>query len=318
VATPRTTGKKVSTPKVAPRVAQAPARKPRKPARASSWEPLEIPQRKIGRPEDPRLAAALAARERWHGRSGRPALKSATQAVAFVRERRLVHPLAASALPNLLDPVVGRATTGAERSGGPPAATLGAWMGELAAAPDLLQVRLCFEQPTLVQQELWPSLVAVAAAREEVVRAELTAPAAEALEILERKGVVSHERLRQLLGTNARDLSRVVAELEARVFAISRPDLDEEDRPITVMEPFARWAPRAVPGRRPDLAQAWTLLFASAARSAVVLWPEEIAALLPWNAAERDAAVRATLDAGAAVTYNEGPDIAFVASPVPR
>jgi hypothetical protein len=150
------------------------------------------------------------------------------------------------------------------------------------------------------------------------VRDALSAEATEALEILERKGRLPHERLRQLLGLGARDAQRVIGELEARVFAVSRPDVDDDDRPITVLEPFRRWAPRAAPGPRPAREQAWTLLFASAVRSAVVLWPEEVAALFPWSAAEREAAVRATLDAGAAVTYAEGADIAFVASPVPR
>lgn len=317
MATPRTTGKKERPRKPAARVARPAARKaPRR--KAAPWEPLAVPQRKVGRPEDPRLAAALAARERWHGRSGRPALKSGTQAVAFVRERRLVHPAAASALPNLLDPVVGRGTTGAERSTGVPATTLATWMRELLASPDLIEVRICFEQPTLVHAELWPSMVAVASLREEAVRGELSAESTEALEILERKGVVAHDRLRHLLGLGAKDFHRVVGELESRVFALSRPDVDDDDRPITVMEPFSRWSPRAAPARLPDPGQAWTRLFASAIRSAVVLWPEEVAALFPWTPEEREAAVRATLDAGAAVTYSEGPDIAFVASPVPR
>src|SRR5262245_58039281 len=118
MATPRTAStKKVAAKKPAARVARAPAKKPAR-KKAAPWEPVTIPVHKIARAEDPRLAAALAARERWHGRSGRPALKSGTQAVAFVRERRLVHPTSHSALPNLLDPVIGRATTSAERTAG--------------------------------------------------------------------------------------------------------------------------------------------------------------------------------------------------------
>src|SRR5690606_6188150 len=89
------------------------------------FEPRPVPIHELdGKPSDPRLAAALAARERWHGRSGRPALKSATQAVAFVRERLLVHPRVRSVLPNLIDPIVGRTCTDEEREQGVIAQTL--------------------------------------------------------------------------------------------------------------------------------------------------------------------------------------------------
>ncbi len=312
------TAKAASKPaKAAPK---KPAKAPKRPRSASAFEPRTIPERPQGKPDDPRLAAALAARERWHGRSGRPALKSATQAVAFARERRLVNLTVASALPNLVDPIVGRSCTPQERQGGQPAAVLQAWSKELAAAPDLLQLRLCFEQPTLVQAELWPSVAVLAAPLEEKARAGgvLSAEAEEALDLLDRKGVLATDRLRTLLGLSVKDFARIQAELEARLCVVARPDLDEEDMPITVLEPLGRWASRTVVGRRPDPAQAFTLLFAAAVRAGVVLYPEEAESLLPWTAPERERAIATSLEAGAHVTYAEGGGVAFVASPVPR
>ncbi|AKU91837.1 hypothetical protein [Vulgatibacter incomptus] len=287
------------------------------------WSPRAIPIHPIdGRPQDPRLAAALAARERRHGRSGRPALKSATQAIAFVRERHLVHSTILSALPNLLDPLVGRICTDEERAQGTYASTLAAWIPEIHSAPDLLEARLCFDQPTLVGSELWPSLAAVAAPLDEAARngGLLSHEAEEALEILDRRGVMATDRLARLLDLTPESFAKVQGELESRLMALSRGDLDDEDRPITVLEPLSRWAERAVSLKKGDveLHRAWTFLFIAAIRSAVVLWPEEIEALYPWTAREREAAIAEAMGTGSVVIYAEGSTQAYVASPVPR
>lgn len=308
---------KAAAPAAAPKKAPA-IRRPRAPA----WEPRLIPVHEIdGKAADPRLAAALAARERWHGRSGRPALKSGTQAVAFVRERLLVHPTTRSALPNLVDPIVGRVCTPDERETGPIAQTLKGWSREVRSAPDLLEARLCFEQPTLIAGELWPALITVAAPREEAARSGglLSEEAEEALEILDRKGVVATERLRQLLGLDAAAFARVHAEMESRLLVLSRGDLDEDDNPITVMETLRRWSDRAMP-KRPELevGRAWTFLFIAALRSAVVLWPEELEMLFPWTREERQAAIDEALTTGSLISYTEAGSTAWVASPVPR
>jgi hypothetical protein len=286
-----------------------------------AWTPRHLPAPRLGRPEDPRLAAAIAARERWHGRSGRPALKSATQAVAFARERRLVQLVEPTALPNLLDPIVGKACLPEERVEGPTAHVFRGWRKEFEAAHDLLELRLAFERPTLAQAELWPSIVAVAAPREEAARdgsLPLPREADEVLEILDRKGAVPVERLRSLVGLEANGMDHLRGLLEAQFLVLARPEVDEDEGPIVVLEPVGRWATRAVGLRRPELHQAFTMLFAAAVRSAAVLWPDEIAALFPWSPEERDTAVSACLQAGAVVTYDEGGSVAYVASPVPR
>jgi|GEM_PF-1547464 len=316
---PFATGKEPRRPVPAPASAIA----PRARRKVAPWVPKEVPLHPLeGRAQDPRLAAALAARERWHGRSGRPALKSATQAIAFTRERNLVHPVVQSALPNLFDPLIGRSCTTEERATGPLASTLAAWMPEILRAPDLLVARLCFEQPTLVRAELWPSLVSVAGPREEEARSGglLTREAEEALEILDRRGKVTADRLSRLLDLSPEEFAKVQGELESRLVVLSRPDVDEDDQPVSVLEPIGRWAEKALGPRRFDveLQRAWTFLFIAALRAAVVLWPEEIEALYPWTAAERDAAIAEAMSTGAVVTYHEGDVQAFVASPVPR
>lgn len=302
----------------APRKAPA----PKKARRPDPWIPKEVPLHHLeGKASDPRLAAALAARERWHGRSGRPALKSPTQAVAFARERHLVHLVEPSPLPNLLDPIVGRSCTDEERTTGQPAGVLAGWREEIDNTTDLLEVRLCFERPTLVSSDLWPALVAVAAPREEAARSGtfLTEEAEEALDLLDRLGVVPSDRLRQFLGLEEAEFARVHGELESRLLVLSRGDFDEDDNPITVIERMGRWASRNQV-ERPDLetSRAWTFLFIAALRSAVVLWPEEIAALFPWTVVEREAALAEAMSTGAVVTYTENGSLAYVASPVPR
>ncbi len=316
---PVVSGKEPRRPAPAPAATIA----PRARRKVAPWAPKEIPlHTQEGRAQDPRLVAALAARERWHGRSGRPALKSATQAIAFTRERNLVHPVVQSALPNLLDPLIGRSCTDQERATGPLASTLGAWMPEIMRAPDLLVARLCFEQPTLVRAELWPSMSSVTAPREEEARSGglLTREAEEALEILDRRGEVTADRLARLLDLSAEEFAKVQGELESRLVVLSRPDVDEDDQPVSVLEPIGRWAERALGPRRfeVDLQRAWTFLFIAALRAAVVLWPEEIEALYPWTAAERNTAIAEAMSTGAVVTYHEGDVQAFVASPVPR
>ena len=329
----RTTATKPAVPKAAPAqpvaaqpvpgkaapVKKAPA--PKK-AKVAPFVPRSVPIHEIvGKAADPRLAAALAARERWHGRSGRPALKSSTQAVAFVRERLLVHARERSALPNLIDPIVGHCCSDEERNTGLIAQTLKGWNRELYGASDLLEARLCFERPTLVAADLWPALVAVAAPREDAARLGglLSPEATEALDILDRKGVVPLERLRQLLGMDAAAFAQVHAELESRLLVLSRGDLDEDDNPIIVAETLGRWADRALPRRiELDVGRAWTFLFIAALRASVVLWPEEIDALFPWTPTERNAAINEAATTGALITYTEGSSTAWVASPVPR
>lgn len=295
---------------------------PKKARRPDPWSPKEVPIHElVGKASDPRLAAALAARERWHGRSGRPALKSPTQAVAFARERHLVHLTIPSPLPNLIDPVVGRSCNEEERTTGQPATVLQGWQEEIDAAEELLTVRLCFERPTLVTSDLWPALAAVASPREEAARSGsfLTEEAEEALDLLDRLGVVSTGRLRQFLNLDEAAFEKVHGELESRLLVLSRGDYDEDDNPITVIERLGRWATRnQVDHTELETSRAWTFLFIAALRSAVVLWPEEIAALFPWTVVEREAAIAEAMSTGAVITYTENGSLAYVASPVPR
>lgn len=292
-------------------------------AKPALWTPRPMAIHELsGKPSDPRLAAALAARERWHGRSGRPALKSGTQAVAFVRERRLVHRTVRSPMPNLIDPIVGHSVREEERNEGQIFQTLQSWNRDLANSPDILEIRLCFERPTLVASDLWPALALVAAPREEAARDDgrhLSEEARETLEILDRRGVLSVERLRQMLGLGPEEFAAVQGELESHLLVVARGDRDEEGEPITVLEPLGRWAERAIV-RRMELepGRAWTLLFMAALRSAVVLWPEEIEALFPWTAEERENAVQEAIGTGTMINYVEDGSTAWVASPVPR
>lgn len=287
------------------------------------WVPRPVPLHPLeGRPEDPRLAAALAARERWLGRSGRPALKSATQAIAFVRERHLVHADANTALPNLIDPLVGRSCSDEERFEGPLAATLKSWTPELRSAPDLLEARLCFDRPTWISSDLWPCLSVVAAPREREARkgGVLSPEAQEALEILDRRGSVATDRLARLLDLSEKEFAPIQGELESRLAVLASADVDEDDEPITVLEPTSHWSERALSSRGAELElqRAWTFLFIAALRASVVLWPEEVEALYPWSDAERRAAIEEAMGTGAVVTYSQGDTIAYVASPVPR
>lgn len=287
------------------------------------WSPGPIPSRPLeGKASDPRLAAALAARERWHGRSGRPALKSPTQAVAFARERKLVHVKTASALPNLLDPILGRSLSEEEREESQAVTTLQGWMPELHGSPDLVEIRLCFERPTFVHADLWPCLRAIGLAHNEEVRADRSLPleVREAMEILDRRGVVAIERLGEMLDLEADDAERLCGFLESRLVALTRTDYDEdEEREIRVIEPVLRWLDRH-PHQERELskARAWTFLFIGVLRSAVALWPDEIAAIFPWTDAEREHAIKEAMTTGTMIPYYEEGQQVLVASPVPR
>lgn len=287
------------------------------------WSPGPIPSHPLeGKASDPRLAAALAARERWHGRSGRPALKSPTQAVAFARERRLVHVTMASPLPNLLDPILGRSLSDEEREEGQAMATLKSWMPELQGSPDLVEIRLCFERPTFVQADLWPCLRAIAQAHDEAVRSDRGLPleVQEAMEILDRRGVVATGRLGEMLDLEPAETERLCGFLESRLVALSRTEFDEdEEREIRVIEPVLRWLDRT-PHQERELTKerAWTFLFIAALRSAVTLWPDEIEAIFPWTEAERTHAIREAMTTGTMIPYYEDGQRVLVASPVPR
>lgn len=287
------------------------------------WAPRPIPRHPLDRKaSDPRLAAALAARERWHGRSGRPALKSPTQAVAFVRERRLVHSTTASALPNLLDPIVGRALEEEERSSGQAVTTLQAWMPEIRSTPDILELRLCFERPTFVHADLWPCLEAIGRVRDEEVRKDRSLPleVREALEILDRRGVIAVERLGEMLDLDKEDAERLAFFLETKLVAVTRNEFDEdEERDILVIEPLVQWIEQH-PHQERELTKdrSFTFLLIAALRSAVALWPDELEAIFPWTEAERELAIQEAMTTGTMIPYYEDGQRILVASPVPR
>lgn len=288
-----------------------------------TWEPGPIPSHPlVGKADDPRLAAALAARERWHGRSGRPALKSPTQAVAFVRERHLVHPLAESALPNLLDPIVGKACSEKERQKSPARTTLDGWMPEVLGSTDIVEVRLCFERPTLVQADLWPCLAAIGKERDKEVRRDKSLPleVREALELLDRRGSLPVDRLGQMLDLDAAETERLCGFLESHLLLVTRDEFDEdEEKDVRVAEPLLQWLERT-PHQQRDLEpqRAWTLLFIGALRASVVLWPEELQTLFPWTYTERTHAIEEAMGTGTVVAYTEKDEQVLVASPVPR
>lgn len=288
----------------------------------AAWSPRPIPIHQVDpRSADPRLAAALAARERWHGRSGRPALKSPTQAIAFVRERRLVHPLIESPLPNLVDPIIGKAASAEEREESPARTTLDGWMDEIRSSPDLLETRLCFERPTLVQADLWSCLLPLSRQRREAAkqRGVLSPEGREAMEIVERREEIDKKRLAQLLDMNDEEITLLVQELEARLLLHVADELDDDDESVTMVRPLAEWLEQApYPKREMEPSRAWTFLFIAALRSAVVLWPEEIEAMLPWTADEREAAIAEAMKTGTVLAYVEDGARALVASPVPR
>jgi len=288
-----------------------------------TWAPPEIPRPPLeGKASDPRLSAALAARERWHGRSGRPALKSSTQAVAFVRERRLVLPTIPSVLPNLLDPIVGRALTPEEREESQAVKTLNAWMPEIRTTPDITEIRLCFQRPTLVQADLWPCLKPLALAREEEARTNRKLPpeVREALEILDRRKTIPLSRLGEMLDLNDADAERLVGYLESQLVVVSRTEYDDdEEKDVRVVESLPRWLERAprmervVPQER-----AWTFLFLAALRSAVTLWTADLSVLFPWSEEERESAIQEAMTTGMVIPYEEEGQVVYVASPVPR
>lgn len=290
----------------------------------AAWSPRPIPIHRMEaehKPSDPRLAAALAARERWHGRSGRPALKSATQAIAFVRERRLVHPLVESPFPNLLDPVVGKPCSEEEREQGQARTVLDGWMSEIHAAPDILETRLCFERPTLVQADLWSCLLPIANQRHQASRQRgvLSPEGREALEIIERREELGTQRLAQLLDMSPEEMALLQAELEARLLVVAHQESDDEDQPVTTLRPLVAWLSQAsYPRREMEPSRAWTLLFIASLRSAVVLWPEEIESMLPWTREEREAALAEAMRTGTVMSYTDGDARVLVSSPVPR
>lgn len=287
------------------------------------WSPLEIPSHPLeGKATDPRLAAALAARERWHGRSGRPALKSPTQAVAFARERRLVHITTASALPNLLDPIVGRALTDEEREKGQALTTLQSWLPEFRNTPDVAEIRLCFERPTFVQADLWPCLKPIARDHEEDARTNRSYPleVREALEILDRRGTIPLSRLGEMLDLGEAEAERLCGYLESRLIVVSRNEYDEdEEQDVRMVESLLHWLERA-PHLEREVARerAWTFLFIAALRSAVVLWPDELATIFPWTDEEREHAIQEAMTTGTVIPYFEEGQQVLVASPVPR
>lgn len=105
-------------------------------------------------------------------------------------------------------------------------------LSDLAEHPDVACAKLLYRKDTLVHRLLWPSLLAVAEARDTWQMRGLSTPAKRLLSQVERGGVP------------VRATGPVVRELQARLLAIAREVHTESGRHEMVLESWQGWSQR--------------------------------------------------------------------------
>jgi len=266
----------------------------------------------------PRFLEALERQEQLHRR--RPELKihGSAQTKAMVQELGLVSVNAATDLPNLIDPIVGRRASGAERVYQEPATILKGWLPSILEDPDILQMKLFSGEATLLARRLWPLVDPLARhfgrqARE----GELVSPAGrKILALLDRHGPLRVERIRKELGlrtvTDSKAFKLAREELDSYCLMISWDDPDSPRDPNRVLwETWNRFSERNIDRRLipRSIPEALEGLGEAAIKACVMASEKSIARWFPWTKEEASGVVKQLLHRGIAERLSVQKDI---------
>jgi hypothetical protein len=240
----------------------------------------------------PNFLEALDRQDRLHRRKPELKIHGATHARVIVRELGMVSVNAATDLPNLIDPIVGRRASGAERVYKEPAALLKTWLPAILEDRDILELKLFRQESTLLIRSLWPLVDPVARhfgaqGRE----GELLSPMARRfLAVLDRHGATRMDRLKKVLNvrtvgdSKAFKLARGELEEYCLIVAWADPDTPRDPQGL-IWETWDRFATRTLDSRLipRSLDAAWAGLMEAAVRAAVVCPEKGIARWFPWT-----------------------------------
>ncbi|MBI4859448.1 MAG: hypothetical protein HY815_04200 [Candidatus Riflebacteria bacterium] len=247
--------------------------------------------------------------DRLHRR--RPELKihGAAQARVMVQELGMVSVNAATELPNLVDPIIGRRASGAERVYTEPATVLKGWLPSILADADIIQLKLFRQEATLVVRQLWPQVHPVARHFGGQGRdAELLSPMGRKfLGVLDRQGPMRLDRLKKELGVRTVGDSKAFKlareELENYCLIVSWDDpANPKDSQGVIWETCDRFASRNVDARLVprSLEESWAGLAQAALRAAVMAPEKGVARWFPWDRSTARTALEHLLSRGAA------------------
>jgi hypothetical protein len=239
-----------------------------------------------------RFLAASDRQEQLHRR--RPELKihGEANARAMVRELGIVSVNAATILPNLIDPLVGRRASGAERVYTEPASTVKSWLPAILADQDIIEMKLFNQEATLVHRSLWPLIDPVARHFGRQARdGELLSPMGRKfLATLDKQGPMRVDRMRKELGirtvvdSKAYKLAR--AELDGYFLILTWDDpASPRDPQRVIYETWDRFSNRSLDQRLvpTSLAQAWTGLAEAVLKAAVLAPAKGVFRWFPWT-----------------------------------
>lgn len=247
--------------------------------------------------------------DRLHRRKPELKIHGATHARVMVRELGMVSVNAATELPNLIDPIVGRRASGAERVYQEPASQLKNWLPAILEDRDLLELKLFRQEATLLVRQLWPLVDPVA--RHFGVQGregELLSPMGRKfLAYLDRNGPTRLDRLKKELGvrtvgdSKAFKLARQELDAYCLIVAWTDPDTPRDPNGI-IWETWDRFSgrnldQRLIPRSAPE---AWAGLLDAAMRAAVIGQEKLIPQWFPWTRDEARDALDTVLQRGVA------------------
>lgn len=252
---------------------------------------------------------ALDRQDKLHRRKPELKIHGATHARVMVRELGMVSVNAATELPNLIDPIVGRRASGAERVYQEPASQLKSWLGAILEDRDLLELKLFRQEATLLFRPLWPLVDPMAKQFGVVGReGELLSPMGRKfLSVLDRNGPTRMDRLKKELGvrtaTDSKAFKLARSELDGYCLIVAWADPDTPRDPNgTIWETWDRFASRNLDLRLipKSLPEAWAGLFEAALRAAVIGQEKLIPQWFPWTRDEAKDALETVLQRGSA------------------
>ena len=88
-------------------------------------------------------------------------LKTLPEAKKFLKEQVVALWNGKAEIPNLLDATLGRIARGRERNQGSAIENCLLWRREILATPDFVECKLFCKLPTVIHQDLWPSVTVI-------------------------------------------------------------------------------------------------------------------------------------------------------------
>lgn len=115
---------------------------------------------------------------------------------------------------------------------------------KLAVHPDVMITKLISSKVTYVHRKLWPELITVATSQEAWQMQDLSRTAESLLDLTNRSGKLTSDRLKNALSTDSKNILAAIRELEKNLLIYSEQFHSETGAHAKNLESWEHWAKR--------------------------------------------------------------------------